>query len=157
MLPTVFPVCRAARPLRLTIRPQRCACMYGHDGTRAAQVAHHLDVHLALQEVAGDVGQRRRHRVAARLGGGVDEDVDAAAEAGDRLRDRAVTCASSVVSATTATTFAPCLAWPARSRSRRGGRRRGRAGPPRRPPGQLARDRLADAAAATGDERALVA
>jgi hypothetical protein len=54
-----------------------------------------------------DVGELRRRRIAARLGRGVDEDVDAAAERRNRLGDRAPDCASSAVSATTPTTVAP--------------------------------------------------
>ena len=71
----------AAPALRLHVR---------RDRARAAQVAHDLDVDLALQVRGVDLGERRRRRVAARLGRGVDEDVDAAAERGDRLGDRAL-------------------------------------------------------------------
>ena len=42
MLPSVLPVCRAARPLTLTIRPQRCACMKG--ATARAQLQREIDV-----------------------------------------------------------------------------------------------------------------
>jgi hypothetical protein len=42
------------------------------------QVAHHLDVHIRPERIAGDLGQRQRRRLPGRPSGAVDQDVDAA-------------------------------------------------------------------------------
>ena len=94
----------------LTIRPQPWSIIERGDGLGAAQVAEHLDVHVVPEQLGGDVGQLRRRRLPERLGGAVDEDVDAA----ERRRRAAATIArtdsSSPVSTTIGMTARPVAA-----------------------------------------------
>ena len=125
------------------------------NGARAAQVAHHLDVDFALQLRGVDLGERGRRRVAARPGRGVDEDVDAAAERGSRLGDRALDLR---VVAGVGDDGDDGRAGLVDDLGRAGGEplRVAREDRDRRAfEREAARDRLADAAAAAGDESAL--
>ena len=77
----------------LMIRPQPRGSHMRSRLARGTKIAHHLDVHVVPEQVVGDLGQLWRRCLAARLGRGVDQDVEAA-ERCDRSRhqrpDRAV-------------------------------------------------------------------
>ena len=154
--PITAPVLRAPRPGDVDDPPPALVDHQRGDGLGAAQVAEHLDVHVLPEQLAGDLGQLRRRRLAERLGGAVDEDVDAAQRGVGRRRPCARTDASSPVSTTIGVTVRPVAASQLQRRLLQ--RRPVRAGAiddVAALVGQRPGHRLADAAAAAGDDRPL--